>query len=55
MVGPGTPLSPLLHDQGIKRLAGFVVTNPAALRQAIAEGAGVRQFRHFGRDVVLEV
>jgi uncharacterized protein (DUF4213/DUF364 family) len=55
VVGPGTPLSPLLHDRGIKRLAGFVVTNPAALRQAIAEGAGVRQFRHFGRHVVFEV
>ena len=55
VVGPGTPLSPLLHDCGIKRLAGFVVTNPAALRQAIAEGAGVRQFRHFGRHLVLEV
>ncbi|MDA1311476.1 MAG: DUF364 domain-containing protein [Proteobacteria bacterium] len=55
VVGPGTPLSPLLFDLGVKRLAGFVVSDPPALRQAIAEGAGVRQFRHFGRDVVLQV
>lgn len=54
LVGPGTPLSPILHGQRVNRLSGFVVTNPTAMRQAVAEGAGVRQFRHLGRDVTLE-
>lgn len=53
LVGPGTPLSPHLHGQGIHRLSGFVVTDPVAMRQTIAEGAGARQFRHLGRDVNL--
>lgn len=53
LVGPGTPLSPVLLGQGIHRLSGFVVTDVGGLRQAIAEGAGARQFRHFGRDVNL--
>ena len=54
MIGPGTPLSPLLHRRGIDRLAGFVASDPPALRRVIAEGAGVRQFRHLGRNVVLD-
>jgi uncharacterized protein (DUF4213/DUF364 family) len=53
LIGPGTPLSPVLLDHGIHRLSGFVVTDPPAMRRAIAEGAGVRQFRHLGRDVNL--
>jgi uncharacterized protein len=55
LVGPGTPLSPVLHGHGIHRLSGFVVTDPMAMRQAIAEGAGARQFRHLGRDVNFEI
>ena len=54
LIGPGTPLSPVLHRHGIHRLAGFVPTDREALRQAVAEGAGVSQFRHLGRTVVLE-
>lgn len=53
LVGPGTPLSPILLDHGIHRLSGFVVTDAAGMRQAIAEGAGARRFRHLGRDVNL--
>lgn len=53
LVGPGTPLSPVLLEHGIHRLSGFVVTDPPAMRQAIAEGAGARGFRHLGRDVNL--
>ena len=55
LVGPGTPLSPILHDHGIHRLSGFVVTDSRAMRQVIAEGAGVRRFRHLGRDVNFEI
>ncbi|MDG2284973.1 MAG: DUF364 domain-containing protein, partial [Alphaproteobacteria bacterium] len=55
LVGPGTPLSPLLLDQGIHRLSGFVVTDPPAMRRAISEGAGAPRFRQLGRDVSLEI
>jgi uncharacterized protein len=55
VVGPGTPLSPIMHGHGIHRLSGFVVTDPPAVRRAVAEGAGARQFRHLGRDVNFEV
>ncbi len=54
LVGPGTPLSPRLHDHGIHRLAGFVVTEREALRRVVAEGGAVRHFRHLGRIVLLE-
>ena len=55
LVGPGTPLSPVLHGHGIHRLSGFVVTERIAMRQAISEGASARQFRHLGRDVNFEI
>jgi uncharacterized protein len=54
LVGPGTPLSSVFHDEGINRLSGFVVEDPKTMRQTIAEGAGARGFRHLGRDVNLE-
>ena len=54
LIGPGTPLSPELYSHGIDRLAGFVVTRRKQFRQAIAEGAGVRQFRQLGRYVIMD-
>ncbi len=55
LVGPGTPLAPaVFFPRGIDRLAGFVATDPAGLRRAVAEGAGARALRRFGRDAVLE-
>ncbi len=55
LVGPGTPLAPsILARYGIHRLGGFVATDPDGLRRSVAEGAGVRQFRHQGRPVLLE-
>lgn len=53
LVGPGTPLSPAMHSYGIERLAGFVVDDRDGLRRAVSEGAGVRQFRRFGRQVLI--
>ena len=55
LVGPGTPLAPsIMARYGIHRLGGFVATDPDGLRRSVAEGAGVRQFRHQGRPVLLE-
>ncbi|KAA5605667.1 DUF2478 domain-containing protein [Roseospira marina] len=53
LVGPGTPLSPLLFDHGITTLAGFVAEDPDGLARAVAEGAGARTLRRYGRDVVI--
>ena len=56
LLGPGTPLAPeIWRTRGVHRLAGFVATDPAGLRRAVSEGAGVRRFRHLGRDVVLDL
>lgn len=52
IVGPGTPLCPALLGLGIRRLAGFVVTDREACLKAIMEGAGARAFRRFGRAVL---
>ncbi len=53
VVGPGTPLSPMLFDHGVTTLAGLVVTDAEGLARAVAEGCGARALRRFGRDVVL--
>jgi uncharacterized protein (DUF4213/DUF364 family) len=53
MVGPGTPLSPMLFDHGLTALAGLVVTDPDGLARAVTEGCGARALRRFGRDAIL--
>lgn len=53
LVGPGTPLSPRLFDLGLDALSGFCPVDLNGLETAIAEGAGVRQFRRYGRFVTL--
>ena len=55
VIGPGTPMSPLLGRYGISRLAGFVTTNPKEISKLIARDAGVKQFKHFGRFGVLSI
>lgn len=53
LVGPGTPLSPALHDYGISRLAGFVAEDRQAIKRIVAEGGGVKLFKPYGKQVVL--
>lgn len=44
LVGPSTPMHPLLLEQGIHMLCGIEVTHPDALFRCVAEGApGLRQ------------
>ena len=55
LVGPGTPLCSGLARLGIRRLAGFVATDPEACLKAVMEGAGARAFRRHGRAVVRQL
>lgn len=55
LIGPGTPLSPILRKYGIHELAGFIVNYPDKLATAIKKGAGVKQFKHLGKFGVMKL
>lgn len=52
LIGPSTPLSPLLFDMGFDILAGALVKNPARVKQAVVQGATFRQLKGFGVKLV---
>jgi len=53
LVGPGTPLAPLLADHGVTVLAGLVVEDVEGLIRTVQEGGGARHLKRHGRSVVL--
>jgi uncharacterized protein (DUF4213/DUF364 family) len=53
LIGPGTPLAPLLFGHGIATLAGFVLEQPDRAAEAVAAGAGYGKLKDFGRRLTL--
>ncbi|MDR3574664.1 MAG: DUF364 domain-containing protein [Anaerolineaceae bacterium] len=48
LVGPSTPLSPILYDFGIEVLSGTIVVDPQNTLLSIGQGATLRQLRQAG-------
>jgi len=53
VIGPTTPLSPLLFDYGADLIAGVHVEDLRAL-DVVSGGGGTRDFKPFTKDVVIE-
>lgn len=53
LVGPGAPLTPRLFSYGVGTLAGLIATDPDGMVRAVAEGAGAKDLKRFGREAVI--
>lgn len=52
VLGPSTPLSPLLFERGVDVLAGSVVEDATSVLQAVSQGATFQQIRKRGVRLV---
>jgi hypothetical protein len=52
LLGPSTPLAPLLFDYGVHLLSGSVVEEIDAVLQGVSQGAGFRQLHRLGVRLV---
>jgi uncharacterized protein (DUF4213/DUF364 family) len=52
VLGPSTPLSPVLFDRGVDYLCGSVVENADAVLAAVSQGANFRQIHRVGVRLV---
>jgi len=52
LMGPSTPMSPILYDWGVDILSGSEVTHIDAVRAALCQGAGFRQLHKSGIRLV---
>ena len=49
LVGPGTPLTPVLFEHGINVLSGMIVTDPDLAFRVIGEGGAVQALKKAGK------
>ena len=54
LLGPSTPLSPVLFDHGVDVLAGTLVEDPIRITDMAGQGGTSRQFKPFCRQVLLQ-
>jgi uncharacterized protein (DUF4213/DUF364 family) len=52
VLGPSTPLSPLLFDYGVDMLSGSIVTDIESVMRAVSQGANFRQVHQAGIRLV---
>ncbi len=52
VLGPSTPLSPVMFDYGVDILSGSVVVSTDAVLRAVSEGANFRQVHPYGVRLV---
>lgn len=52
VLGPSTPLSPMLFEHGVDLLSGSVVEDVAAVLRAVSQGANFRQVHRHGVRLV---
>lgn len=52
LMGPSTPLSPILYDWGVSLLSGAIVSDVSAVRAGLCQGAGFRQLHRAGVRLV---
>jgi uncharacterized protein (DUF4213/DUF364 family) len=52
LMGPSTPMSPVLYDWGVDMLSGSIVTDIDAVRARLCQGAGFRQLQPAGIRLV---
>jgi hypothetical protein len=52
VLGPSTPLSPILFDYGVHLLSGSIVEDVEAVLPAVSQGANFRQLRQQGVRLV---
>lgn len=45
LLGPSTPLSPILYNHGVNVISGTITTDPKAVLMAIGQGVSFRQLR----------
>ncbi len=55
VLGPSTPLSPILGDFGVKLLAGAVVEDVPAVLAALEQGGTFRQLHKAGVRLVTQI